>query len=66
MKGPTKRSLVGKRRRPQGEMPKRSSRRASTLTADEYRVKYLVGGNARLSRLLRYVRMLKKEGLLSQ
>jgi hypothetical protein len=35
--------------------------RSSTLTAEEYRTKYLLGGTARLSRLLRYARMLKRD-----
>ena len=54
--------LLGKRpRRPQGEMPKRLQKRTSTLNAEEYRVKYLVNGNASLSRLLRYARMQRRE-----
>lgn len=38
-----------------------ASTRTSRLTAEEYRVKYLVGGNARHSRLLRYARMRRRE-----
>jgi len=33
----------------------------SNLTAEEYRTKYLIGGNATHSRLMRYARMLKRD-----
>lgn len=33
----------------------------TTHTAETYHAKYLAGGNAKLSRLLRWIRMLKKE-----
>ena len=35
--------------------------KSSTLTAAAYHTKYLAGGNASLARLLRWVRMLKRE-----
>jgi len=33
----------------------------SLLTAEEYRTKYLIGGNASHSRLRRYTRMVRRE-----
>jgi len=35
--------------------------RTSTLTAEEYHAKYLVGGNASFARFLRYNRMRRRE-----
>lgn len=40
-------------------VPTRPKERTTTLTAESYRVKYLVGGNDSLSRLLRWNRMLR-------
>ena len=36
------------------------------LTAASYQAKYLKGGNASLNRLLRWVRMLRKEAALAK
>jgi len=41
--------------------PPLTPRRASTLTAEEYRIKYLLNGNASHARLMRFARMLKRE-----
>ena len=43
-----------------GSRPPQARERSSKLNAEEYRVKYLVGGNASHARLMRYARMLKQ------
>ena len=46
---------------PRNRQRKAPSTNSSLLTAEEYRIKYLLNGNASHARLMRFARMLKKE-----